>query len=215
MESLKTSLYDGLKKLEAITDRFPIHEKSVYGDWLAQTYYFVDHSTRLLAIASSRFSAQRRDFHYRFAEHIKEERGHELLALNDLKRLGFSITDFSELPETKAFYQSQYYWVHERNPIAFFGYILCLEVFAIGGAVRMYDRVCENHGPETGVFLRVHTKEDVGHVDEAFRHLEKLSAEEFALIEENMALSLFQYEKMYLAMMKRATAAKTLLEVSP
>ncbi|MCB0349903.1 MAG: iron-containing redox enzyme family protein [Bdellovibrionales bacterium] len=207
MESLKALLYSELDQLELMTDQFEIEKKEVYGDWLAQTYYFVCHSTKLLALASARFETDRKEFHYRFAEHIKEERGHELMALNDLERLGFSIEQFDELPQTKAFYQSQYFWTTQKNPISFYGYILCLEVFAIRGAVRLYNKVCEAFGPESAVFLRVHTKEDIHHVEEAFRHLQHLHSDEFSQIEENMRLSTYLYKEMYKAIAHRRAAS--------
>ena len=77
-------------------DAFPWDSKEAYADWLAQTYYFVCHSTRLLALAASRFQVDEDAYHLRFLEHLKEEKSHEKLCLTDLKTLGVSIEDISK-----------------------------------------------------------------------------------------------------------------------
>jgi hypothetical protein len=193
---LRTVLDVEIASLKAMADEFPIGDKNVYSQWLAQTYYFVCHSTRLLALASSRFSREKNDLHCRFAEHIHEERGHEFLAVKDLKALGLRIEDFPEFPETQAFYQSQYYWIEHVNPISFFGYILCLEAFAVCGS-KAFSKAVSTHGEKATTFLTLHTKEDIGHVDQAFQQLASLSADEKELITKNLKLSSHLYRQIY------------------
>jgi hypothetical protein len=195
-DDLRTVLNQEIASLKAMADEFPIQEKSVYAQWLAQTYYFVCHSTRLLALTSARFSHDKNDVHYRFAEHVREERGHEIMALRDLKAIGARIEDFPEFPETQAFYQTQYYWIEHVNPIAFFGYVLCLEAFAICGS-KAFTQAYKSHGEKATSFLILHTKEDIGHVDQAFQQLNGLSAEEKELITKNLKLSAHLYRQIY------------------
>lgn len=201
MIGLKTTLNTHLKDLEEVTRLFPIHEREMYAQWLSQTYYFVCHSTRLLATACALFKTNRNNLHYRFAEHIKEEKHHELLALKDLDTIGYQIQQFKELPETAAFYQSQYYWIEKVNPIALYGYILFLEGFAIQGAVDFYKTVCVTYGKEAGIFLKVHTTEDIGHLDKALQQLESLHEEELQIVEENMRMSCALYKNIYLKLL--------------
>jgi hypothetical protein len=203
MINLKRSLYHSLLDLQEVTLTFPISQKHMYAQWLSQTYYFVCHSTRLLAVASSLFKMDKNDFHYRFAEHIKEERHHELLAIKDLKEIGCDIEQFEELPETAAFYQTQYYWIERVNPIALYGYILCLEGFATQGAVAFYESVCATYGKKAGTFLKVHTCEDVDHLEKALSRLESISLEEAHIIEKNLKLSCTLYKNIYLKMLNQ------------
>ncbi|MBK9294409.1 MAG: hypothetical protein IPM57_08175 [Oligoflexia bacterium] len=70
MENLKKILTISLKKLEKITDNFPIEDKDIYALWLAQTYYFVCHSTRLLAHGAALFDFDHNTYHYRYADRL-------------------------------------------------------------------------------------------------------------------------------------------------
>lgn len=194
---LKKSVEKSVNEMTESVLQVPIEDAEVYGNWLAQTYYFVCHSTRLLALTSSRFPLDQNDYHYRYAEHIKEERGHEILALNDLKKMKLKIENFPELTETKAFYQTQYYQIEHVSPMAFWGYVFCLEVFAISGGVNLYQRVCEAHGKSAGIFLNVHVNEDEGHVDEAYEILKDLKDQDLKVIEENLKLSCDLYAGIY------------------
>src|SRR5687768_17384452 len=85
-------------------DQFLIDDIQIYAQYLAQTYYYVSHSTRLLALSASRFSVSHEDLHRRFIAHMVEEKGHHLIAAADLKKLGYDIKLISELPTTKVLY---------------------------------------------------------------------------------------------------------------
>lgn len=204
--SIKKVLNFEQQLLNRVTGEFPIQNKLHYGNWLAQTYYFVCHSTRLLAAAASRFGTERNDLHLRFLEHTREERGHENLALNDLSQLGLSIEQFPELPATQAFYQTQYYWIEHISPVSFFGYILCLEAFSIGGGNAIYEGACQAFGEKAAVFLKVHVKEDVDHVEKAFQQLEQFAPAERQAIIGNLKLSCDLYAKIYEAILRSAPA---------
>lgn len=180
-----------------ITQRFPIHTVPAYSRWLAQTYYYVAHSTRLLALASSRFPHDSDALHYRFAEHIREEKGHDNLALRDLKAIGGRIEDYPEYPETQAFYQTQYYWIEHQDPIALFGYILALETFSTGAGTRLYDQAKAAHGHDATIFLKVHTQEDIEHVEKAIRSLEGITPRQLAMVISNLKLSCHHYRTIY------------------
>src|SRR5215813_8139137 len=94
-----------LSELSRVIQNVPWHIKAVYGAFLAQTYYYVNHSTRLLALAASRFKSSEEPIHRRFIKHATEEMSHEILALRDLKHLGLSLDNYHEFPSTRAFYQ--------------------------------------------------------------------------------------------------------------
>ncbi len=208
---MKKIIEQGVQDLDRAISGFPTTDKIAYGWWLKQTYHYVCHSTRLLALASSRFSRdpQQDALHYRFSEHVAEERGHEFLASRDLKALGFDLNEFEELPETQAFYQSQYYWIEHVHPIAFFGYVLCLEAFSLSGGVRMYKDALPAFGEKATLFMKVHVQEDVGHLDKALQLVENLPADQREIVLSNFRLSCALYERIYHAIQARISSTSS------
>ncbi|WP_077341554.1 iron-containing redox enzyme family protein [Pseudocolwellia agarivorans] len=64
-------------------------------------------------------------------KHIAEETDHDQWYVNDLEKLGVSREEiFSRIPPSNvsALVGSQYYLIRHHHPIAFLGYIACLEV---------------------------------------------------------------------------------------
>ena len=65
-------------------------------------------------------------------KHIAEEMDHDTWYANDLECLGIPKESiFSRVPSANiaALSGSQYYWIKHHHPIAFMGYIACLEVY--------------------------------------------------------------------------------------
>src|SRR4051812_18758279 len=114
----------------ASADLYPWHDPYAYGLYLAQTYFYVCHSTRLLAFSAGIMKTPDTPFHRRFLEHASEEKGHEMMLLNDLAKLGFKITDFTEMPETRMFWEPQFYKIQHNDPLSVMGYIIALEAIA-------------------------------------------------------------------------------------
>lgn len=178
-----------LKKLETLVNSTEWENPLVYGNYMAQTYYYVCHSTRLLGLAASYFQQDRDQLHRRFAAHMAEEKGHEKLALSDIKHIKLELSQFPELSLTRAFYESQYYKIQYQNPTAFFGYILFLEAMAVRLGPIVYNRASAAHGKQAANFFRIHVEEDPHHVDQAIEQIMKLSEPELALIKMNMEQS--------------------------
>jgi uncharacterized ferritin-like protein (DUF455 family) len=195
---MKTVLDECMKRLDRALARFPWGTAEAYGDWLAQTYYYVRHSTRLLAASAALFPFDERGnaFHHRFAAHMGEEKKHELLALHDLKALGFTIDRFPELAATRMFYEPQYYKIEHQDPLALFGYILPLEAMSVRKGPWVRERVVESHGTNCVAFLHVHVEDDVDHLEKAFHALEAASEEQRRLIEENLDQTTYGYAAM-------------------
>ncbi len=188
LDSSVVRLGDGLRA-------FAWRDRRVYGDWLAQTYYYVRHSTRLLAAAAARFTHDElgNSLHVRFAAHMAEEKRHELLALHDLKALGLSLDQFSERPSTRALWECQYYKVEHVDPVALFGYILALEAMSAAHGPWVYEEVAKAHGAAAATFLKLHAHDDEDHVQKAIAMLERIDARGRAAIEQNLAQSTFAY----------------------
>lgn len=171
----------------------PLSNPLVYGCWLAQTFYFVQHSTRLLSLAASRCGNQQELFHQRFLSHSVEERKHDLLAKQDIESLGFTMAQFPEFAETQAFYRTQYFTIEHISPLAFFGYILLLEGLAIKKGRELFDMVSKHHGAASCRFLKIHIKEDEDHFGKALEQLSQLPPNTLKEIEANLHYSAQMY----------------------
>jgi thiaminase len=195
-----------MKEQGRLMDAFPWQSREVYAEWIAQTYHFVCHSTRLLALSASRFSVAEDAFHLRFLEHLREEKNHDKLALSDLRALGHDISDHPEQPETRAFWQGQYYLVEHVSPKALFGYIWSLEELAATKGRSIYKELCRAHGEPASVFMKVHAEEDLDHVEKLYEQLQKLEGRDRVIVAENFEQSCVLYGHMLDKVVKVAQA---------
>lgn len=184
----------------AFTKTMDWANKDIYSKWLAQTYYFVCHSTRLLAQVMAKVDVDD-PVSKRMISHISEENGHHLMAKKDLKNLGFDISDFEEYGITKAFYESQYYKILFRNPNHFFGYVFMLEALAVDIGAMVHRAAEDAHGNKSSVFIKVHANEDPGHVESALKTMEQLSEKDKEGIKQNFT----QTCELYLHILKAIT----------
>jgi hypothetical protein len=192
---IEATLTECLGRLNDAAKTFSWGDRRVYADWLAQTYYYVRHSTRLLAGSAARFSfdAAGDKLHDRFAAHIGEEKRHEQLALHDLKVLGYSIDELPEHDATRAFYETQYYKTQFRHPTALLGYILALEALSAHSGAWIFETVSKAHGESSAAFLKVHAADDPEHVDKAIAAAAALPPEQLAVVEENLRQTTWAY----------------------
>ncbi|QDK38303.1 iron-containing redox enzyme family protein [Bdellovibrio sp. NC01] len=197
-----------LEKPKKALRESPWEDKNFYAEWVAQTGHFVRHSTRLLALAAARCTQEQQAFHNRFIPHATEEKGHEKLAFMDLKNLGFQEKDFPEAPATQSLYQPQYYWIEYKNSLAFFGYILCLEILAKDAGPHIEAKTTKAFGPKCSHFIRVHVEEDEGHVEEAMKMVTSIEGPEEKIILDNLIQSCDNYTKMVEYCRERATSKK-------
>jgi len=174
---------------------FPWQERTAYADWLAQTYFYVRHSTRLLAASAARFAQDEAGdaLHQRFTKHMSEEKRHERLALHDLKHLGVSADGLVERHSTRLFYECQYYKIEHVDPTALFGYILALEAMSAAHGPYAFEAVSSAHGASAGTFLKLHAHDDQDHTREALSMLERLTPGSRLHIEHNLEQSTFGY----------------------
>lgn len=196
---MRTELNACLVRLNLALEHFPFEVKRAYADWLAQTFYYVRHSTRLLAAAAARFpqDALGDALHLRFAKHMAEEKKHELLCVHDVKALGLSIAELPEHASTRMFYETQYFKVEHKHPTALLGYILPLEAIAVTGGPAHLARVKAAY-PTTKCwsFVHVHAEEDPDHLEKAFQAIESLPPELHPAILENLLQSTDAYINM-------------------
>lgn len=153
---------------------YPWHDRRAYADYLVQTHGYASHSVPLLNHARNFLGAEDHELRERFKVHGTEETGHEELARGDVKALGFSVTDFTERPETRALWQPQYAW-GEEDGATLLGYIVALERCAAEVCSHLFRVVSTAHGPKAARFLEVHAEVDCGHAEIAQAQIDTLA----------------------------------------
>ncbi len=189
VEEQASKLVDEIRQMDWRNER-------VYADFLSQIYYYVCHTTRILAAAGSRFPLERQDLHHSCLRHAAEEKSHEQLTLSDLKELGFRAQEFPELPATKALYRSAYYLVERESPVALVGYAYFLEFLAVAGGNPLLEIVGPIYGAKATRHVTVHAKEDPEHILAVERMLESLTEKELAWVEEGLMTAAAQFKAM-------------------
>ncbi len=197
MQKLQQALNQSVSLLQNSYESMPWDNKEFYANYLAQTFYYVRHSTRLLATSAGRLDYENQQpLHLRFLKHLGEEANHERLAINDLKALGYTVEDFKELNSTRFFYESQYYKIEHKNPLALMGYILYLEVLAQNICPPLAKKLTALYGKKAATFLLVHGEEDPHHVEEAQKLLAGLAPPTLEIITENLIQSSCAFDLM-------------------
>lgn len=186
-------------RLSRMAERFPWENEDAYVSWLAQSYEYVRYSTRILALAAGHFPLENTQYSTRFIQHAAEEKGHDRLLVNDAKALGRTLSEIPVLPEAEAFHKSLYFWIYQGQPSAIFGWVLCLECFAVANVGKIFQRAEKAFGKKAASFLKVHSDEDPDHVEKAFATVEKLSEQELNTVAHAMELYASLYQNMYQA----------------
>lgn len=182
-QQVHQQMLSAIDEIAEAAHQFPWEDKAHYANWLAQSFFYVQWTTRQLALASARTKPMDEDsLHWRFLEEAKEEKKHELLALKDLENLGYFPEDFTELAHTSFFYQTLSYLIENEHPMAILGYSLTLEGFAATRLVEIYPRIKQHYGPSTSSFLRLHCELDADHFANALPYLEACPAEHLPLV---------------------------------
>ncbi|MCB0393581.1 MAG: iron-containing redox enzyme family protein [Bdellovibrionales bacterium] len=185
------------KRLDPVFTDFEWGSKYKYALFLAQVFHFVKHSSRIMSAVASRLPHSHEKIHSMLLQHANEEKGHQFLAVTDLKALGYKVSDLPELNSTRCFYETQYCKALFGNPIAFYGYALTLEGTAVMRLKEVYSKCKEFHGDSASHFFKVHSVDDDQHVETAIRELDKLGDEDRAEIIQNLSQSTYAFIKMF------------------
>ena len=142
-----------------------------YTAWVGQIYHFLCHSTRMIPFAASKFSTDDEAFFNRCIDHSHEERGHHLMAINDLKQLSSRPSDHPVLWPTEQLYSYPYHLIDNLDPIAIFGISAYMEGLAVEVGKEVTEIVIETFGKKAASFLISHTHDDEDHIKEVFQAL--------------------------------------------
>jgi thiaminase len=210
IELLIKEANEQVEKVYSTFEAFPWNDKKAYADWLAQTYFYVSHTTRLLALAAARSSLEENKFHLKFIEHAAEEKGHERLCTADLKALSCNASDFSELPATSAIYHSLSYLIERGHPAAILGFAMVLEGLSAYKVKPVLDKLTQLYGRPASSFLRVHVDVDQGHNHETKDFLEHCNQHQIEVIRQGVQMIGHLYENMLFAVQGRNKVRKLL-----
>ncbi len=187
-ESKLHSLYDKFYK-------FKWEDETTYAEYLAQSYFYIQHSTKTLALAAGHISLSEPKIFRRMVKHIGEEMNHEILCEKDLQALGKKLEDYKESPATQSLYQPQYYKIQHVNPKSYLGYIYVLEsICCLVVPKVLKDKIMPTYPKQAINFLRVHADEDPGHLEQARNVIESLDDEDKKLVADNMQHTIRAFE---------------------
>jgi pyrroloquinoline quinone (PQQ) biosynthesis protein C len=192
------------KKLVA----YPWHDRDAYISWVAQTFYLVNHTSRLLCLSAARCNdGEDEELLKKTLWHLKEEWGHEEIARTDLRHLGLDIAEVPELAQTSLLYQANYYFIHQWGPYSILGYSLMLEGLAAAKGHEVTAILTKLYGPKACKFFKVHAEEDDGHVKAGMEFMTKVSPAVLTAIHKNLVQSRVTYGLFLDAAQSAAAAA--------
>lgn len=200
MDKVKKAYETNVPKLEKSFMSYNWENRDAYATYLAQTYRYIIHSTKLLAYAAEH--TKNNELKECLLHHVSEETGHEHWASGDLKRLGYSVDDFPENEETKALYGKIYDGIKSKGPAAIIGYAMALEGMSARVCPALTPTLLKNYGAKCSTFIKNHGEIDPGHAAESFNILKYFSASEMDTIVEYMDLSTQSYMKFLAAISK-------------
>ena len=193
-KSIETHFEERLAEFDQVAKSYNWEDQYAYAAWLAQQYYLVRHSSRLLGLALSKIESA--NVRNEYIHHLGEERGHDDLLLNDLKSLGYRIEDFEEFPTTRLIIHNQYYWLNVSTADSLFGYAQYLEGIAVFCARPVIKRL-EDCGSKGLNFLKVHAESDELHYPEGFARMHRNKVDWAQVILPNLEESHMLYLKMF------------------
>ena len=188
---------------------YPWLDRRAYVSWLAQTYFYIRYTTRLVSLCAAKCRIEDQAFFEKTIWHLKEEVGHENIAIADLRNLGYAPDDIAELPSTRAIYHSQVFFVEHYGPYAQLGYSMLLEGMAGKAGPGVTKILTKTYGEKASKLLRVHAEEDPGHVEAGLVFLKDLDSTARYAITKNLTEGTAVYCNM---LSSAAIAAKTLAE---
>lgn len=183
---------------------YPWDQPRGYAQWLAQTYFYTRHASRVSAHAVVCTPVERVELHDHLVRTINEEKDHPPMVIDDLRELGFEIGDFREHPLTSAFYQTLHYHLDRSGPAALIGYFFVIEGAAAKNGPEIFDLVKRSHHGKGLSFLEEHVIADAAHYPAARQFVASLSDGELDVIARCSVMAATIYRAMLDAMREDA-----------
>lgn len=191
-----------IKEMQDTLGAMPWQSPEFYAQFLAQTYFYVRNATRVLAKAAYRCTHEEEGLHKKLLQGIIEEKNHEIMAINDLKEVGYDMASMKELPSTTCYYQTLLAAIDYDGPYALLGYFVALEGLGAIGADYVFDSTFAKWGKKGTQFLRVHTRVDQHHFTDGLEFIESLPIDKQIMIEKYVESS----TKIYIGLLEGVKA---------
>jgi pyrroloquinoline quinone (PQQ) biosynthesis protein C len=101
-----------------------------YSEICRQFYFYTSVNPQIQALAAVHFKGQQKRFVKQFFKHAISEIGHDSLALNDLRTLGYDIDFISRgepSAQTQALISYPFFLIQHKSPVSYLGYLFHLE----------------------------------------------------------------------------------------
>jgi hypothetical protein len=194
LKTIEAQFEAKLNEINVAIENFPWEDTEAYAAWLAQQYYLVRHSSRLLGLALSKIddAAVRNEY----VNHLHGERGHDELLIKDLKTLGRKLEDYPELVSTRVLIHNQYFWLNKATQDSLFGYAQYLEGISVFSVPKVIQRL-EAKNCKALAFMKVHADSDEIHYPEGFARIHRNKVDWQTEIIPNLEESHALYMKMF------------------
>jgi pyrroloquinoline quinone (PQQ) biosynthesis protein C len=148
-----------------------------YFAYLRETHHLVRHTPKYLTIAAERVGHDDERLAEYFRDFAREETGHELLCVRDLRALGQNVDEILSghpNPGVWGIVTQCYYWAAQGNPVALLGDAFATEELGVASGLEVARLLETDYGiPRKATnFLRVHGSEDEHHLEAAARAIE-------------------------------------------
>jgi Iron-containing redox enzyme len=198
------------KKFEEVVSKtaddirsYPWEDPAFYKSWLAQQYFLVRHTPRLLCALALRVQLEDQKGFAEALHHLREETGHDQWLLADMKKMGTDPSHHEAIPAASAMIKAQYYQIQHDDPLSLCGYSQYLEYLSVLVAGEIADRVKAAHGKNAAVFLSGHANVDVEHAEDGWKIIERANKVQAQKIVENLEMTEVLYKQMYNEIIKR------------
>jgi len=154
---------------------YPWESREAYGAWMAQHYWTVEATMRMLELAAGHSRTEEEHAHW--FGHLRGEINHHKLFLHDAKRVGVDILKTEPLPLVTAMVFSVQGGIMLRGSHWLLGQALVLEGMAVNFGAELADRL-KVHGKSA--FLETHVEDDLGddgHYEAGIRYMLALPPE--------------------------------------
>jgi len=128
----------------------------------------------MIAMSAAWSPSGNHEYFMTLVDHIREEHGHDQIAINDLKALDGSIDQYQENGLSRSIWETQFYKIL-KHPSYLFGCGIALETLAAKNLPQLYDRLLKAYPAKACNFVKVHAQEDPQHVSKLLGLTEQCS----------------------------------------
>ncbi|TDI41303.1 MAG: hypothetical protein E2P02_15080 [Acidobacteria bacterium] len=149
--------------------------REVYARYLTNVWHYAVHSAVVIGMAGARCVPENPKLGDYLLKHAREELGHDLWALQDLKALGIdeqAVRATRPVPACASMIGIEYYWAAHANPVGLFGWMYILEAMGDDLGSESARRIKDGLKLPEGVkFLAGHGDADEGHAADLTREI--------------------------------------------